>query len=217
MALQGVQVRKSGLVATLGGTLLVLVGCGSTSQVKPAASSEAVAAAPAPTMDIRSFDRLVVMDFTDATDKGAIKQKDLEAYNDTVATATRTYADLIAQKLKATGAFAAVERNASANSGEGRTLLLSGRITRLKEGNAAARLLVGFGAGSSYFDATTTLTDAGSQTQIGTIVTDKNSWALGGAIAATQNVHSFMNGAADKIARELSDLKNGKTDTVERK
>lgn len=38
------------------------------------------------------------------------------------------------------------------------------------------------------------------------VVTDKNSWALGGTIAATQTSQSFMNGAADKIATEARKL-----------
>ena len=60
------------------------------------------------------------------------------------------------------------------------------------------RALVGFGAGSSYFDATVEFIDKQSNVKLGSIVTDKNSWALGGFIAASQTVDTFMEGAAKK-------------------
>jgi len=60
------------------------------------------------------------------------------------------------------------------------------------------------GAGSSYFNAITDLADSESQQSIGQIITDKNSWPLGGGIAATQTVETFMQGAAKKIAAEVS-------------
>ncbi len=76
-------------------------------------------------------------------------------------------------------------------------------ITRLKKGSAAARLLIGFGAGSSYFDATVRVRDGASGADYGTIMVDKNSWALGGGLASAQSVESFMEGAAKKVAGEL--------------
>ncbi len=180
---------------------LAMTACGTTSNVKSGTSEEAVAALP----DVSGYDKVVVLDFTDATDKSKIKPKDLQAYTDAVTTATRTFPDLIAQKLRTTGAFTEVTRAPL----EGKTLQISGKITRYQEGNAAARLLVGFGAGSSYFDATTDLVDTESNAALGHVTTDKNSWALGGAIAATQNVNNFMQGAAEKIAKDLSTLEKG--------
>ncbi len=42
-----------------------------------------------------------------------------------------------------------------------------------------------------------------------------NSWALGGIAAATQTVDGFMEGAAKKIAKEVSEAKaNGKKENV---
>jgi uncharacterized NAD-dependent epimerase/dehydratase family protein len=67
------------------------------------------------------------------------------------------------------------------------------------------------GAGSSYFDATTALADAETGASLGLVTTDKNSWALGGGIAAGQTVQSFMQGAAEKIAKELKERKKGAT------
>jgi hypothetical protein len=180
---------------------LALAACGTTSGVRSDPSSDSKVAEP----DLAGYDKVIVLDFTDATDKAKIKEKDLQAYTDTVATATRTFPDLIAQKLRSTGAFAEVVRGPS----EGKALVISGRIMRLAEGNAAARFLVGFGAGSAYFDATTDLADKESGAKLGDILTDKNTWALGGAFAAAQNVPAFMDGAAKKIATELSTLKKG--------
>lgn len=69
------------------------------------------------------------------------------------------------------------------------------------EGSAALRFWVGLGAGNSYFDATTEFRDADGR-MLGRILTDKNSWGLGGAIAAGQTPETFMNSAAQKIALE---------------
>jgi hypothetical protein len=184
--------------------LLLLAACGGTSNVR---TGDAAHGAPAAVPDITAYDRVVVVDFVDATDKSRIKQEDLQTYTDSVATATRTFADLIASKLRATGAFTEVVRGTA----QGNALRISGRITRLTEGSRAARLLIGMGAGSSYFEATTDLTDLPSGASRGTIVTDKNSWALGGAIAASQNVQGFMDGAAKKISTDLATLKKGET------
>jgi hypothetical protein len=65
------------------------------------------------------------------------------------------------------------------------------------------------GAGSSYFDAILRCKDADSGQQIGEIVVDKNSWALGGGLAAGQTVQGFMEGAAKKAAAQLAEAKNG--------
>jgi len=73
-------------------------------------------------------------------------------------------------------------------------------ITRFVEGNAALRFLVGMGAGSSYFDAT----DGASGSSIATLSADKNSWGLGGSLAAGQTVYTFMDEAAKKTAKEVA-------------
>ncbi|MCP6726053.1 DUF4410 domain-containing protein, partial [Klebsiella pneumoniae] len=80
----------------------------------------------------------------------------LGAYATTMGSAIRDFPDMIAQEIRATGAFPEVVRGPST----GAALVVSGRITRLTEGNSALRFMVGMGAGSSYFDATTELGDA---------------------------------------------------------
>jgi len=174
---------------------VALAACGTTGNIQPTANT--ATAVPAgqgkATLDLSAYDRVVVRDFVDATGKNH-------------ADATRTFPDLIAGKLRDTGVFREVSREPS----PGKALVISGSITRLEEGSAALRFLVGMGAGSSYFDATTELSDADSGASLGRILTDKNSWALGGGIAATQTPQTFMEGAAVKIADEVRDSKLGK-------
>jgi hypothetical protein len=193
-------------------SLVALLGaCGTTSNIQPAARADSnpKTAVPVqtgkPLVDLAAYDTVAVLDFRDATDKSKIKPEKLQAYSDTVATATRSFADLIAQKVRESGAFPTVVRGPAT----GRALVVSGSITRLVEGNSALRLLVGMGAGSSYFEANTELSDGESGQSLGRIATDKNSWALGGGIAAGQTVESFMQGAATKIAQQLRQNKQG--------
>jgi Domain of unknown function (DUF4410) len=188
-----------------------LAACGTTGDIQPEHRTATALTAPAekgkPAVDLSGYDRVVVLDFVDATDKGKLKPDEVRAYTDQMATAVHTFPDIIAAKIRDTGAFQEVIRGQS----QGKALVISGRITRLEEGSGALRFWVGMGAGSSYFDATTDLSDAASGETLGHVVTDKNSWALGGAIAATQTVQSFMQGAAQKIAAQLRDGKRGQS------
>jgi hypothetical protein len=187
----------------------MLAACGTTSNIKPTRTAEALVTVPSakgkPALDLSGYDKVVVLDYVDATDKSKIKPGDLSTYSDHVTTAAHEFADLIAHKLRATGAFTEVVRGPS----PGKALVVSGHITRLTEGNATLRLLIGMGAGSSYFDASTDLADAESGTELGQVATDRNSWVLGGGLAAGQTVQSFMDGAADKIAADLREGKAG--------
>ena len=85
------------------------------------------------------------------------------------------------------------------------TLVITGNITKFEEGNSTLRLFVGMGAGSAFFESNVAFRNGGDG-QIGTIKVDKNSWALGGGLAAAQNPTMFMNGAAEKIAEEAKKL-----------
>jgi hypothetical protein len=190
--------------------ILALCACGTTSNIKPGPKPDAVAGQTQPAatgLDLSGYEKIVVLDFTDATDKSKLKPEKVAAYSEAMAAAVRTFPDLIAKKVRETGAFQEVVRG----PGAGKALVLSGHIDRLVEGNGALRLLVGMGAGSSYFDATTALADAETGTSLGLVTTDKNSWALGGGIAAGQTVQSFMQGAAEKIAKNLKERKQGAT------
>ena len=61
--------------------------------------------------------------------------------------------------------------------------------------------------GYSNFDAEVYIKDLQTGEQIGTVNVDKNSWALGGAVALTQDVRSHMVSAAKKIAADLQKAK----------
>jgi len=81
--------------------------------------------------------------------------------------------------------------------------LIEGEITRLARGGTAAKLLVCSGAGRTYFDATVSVLDSVTGKKLGEIIVDKNSWALGGVVSATQNVETFMRGGAKKTTKEF--------------
>jgi hypothetical protein len=167
----------------LGLSLSLLTACGTTSGIK---TPESV-----PLMDLAAFDRVVVSDFGDATKEQSAQSKN----------SAREFPDLIVEQVRAAGGFASVERGGDPSAPG--TLLVTGNVTRYSEGNAAARALIGLGAGSSYFDAAVELRDGKSQAVLGSIEVDKNSWPLGGILAATQTPRTFMEGAAKKVAEEL--------------
>jgi len=197
--------------------------CGSTSDFKqPDILSPSSATAPAPAtsasphgtthaqepkphVDLSGYDKVVVLDFSDGTDTSKIKPDQVDIHNRLMANNLHTFSDLIAQRITETKAYSEVTREAS----PGKALVVSGQVTRLVEGNGTLRLLVGFGAGSSYFDAMVQLTDSESGTVIANASTDNNSWALGGGLAATQTVASFMDISATRIAAKLRDGKLG--------
>ena len=62
------------------------------------------------------------------------------------------------------------------------------------------------GAGSSYFDANVRLTDGATGRALTTLKVDKNSWGMGGGIAATQTVESFMNQGAKAVAKDAAPM-----------
>lgn len=181
--------------------VLVLQGCGTTSGLKPVDEAQG--------LDLSGYDRIVVLDFADHTDKAALKADKRVVYEARTAAATRTFADLIAAEIRKTGAYAEVLREPNGQP----AVMVTGTIIGYKEGNAAARFLVGMGAGSSYFDAEVLFSDLISSQRLAEVRVDKNSWALGGGLAAGQTVEHFMQGAAKKIARELAEAKLGDSDT----
>ena len=203
-------------------TLLVLSACGTTSDIKPVGAPPADNAAAPPEQSTKAsakaaaeaavasaiaayqrYDRVVVLDFVDGTDKTKISADKRIAFDEAMKIAVRDFADRIAGEIRKTGVFTQVLREPA----EGEALRISGTITRYASGNAMLRLLIGFGAGSSYFDATVDLSDNTSAEKLGQVIVDKNSWGLGGAIAASQNVEGFMQGAAEKIAKDLASAK----------
>jgi hypothetical protein len=143
-------------------------------------------------LNLSAYETVIVMDFTDGT-----KKSNLPDF------AGKNFADRIASEIKGTQAFKQVSRE-PVNE---KSVVVSGRITKYAEGNSALRLLVGFGAGSSHFDADVKISDSPTNTELGQIDVDEKSWGLGGIMAATQTVEGFMSGASKKIAKELAEAK----------
>lgn len=141
-------------------TILVVIivyisGCGSVSGIIPTK--------PHTLPELSAYDKIIVMDFNDST-----KYKEPEK----VKIAGRTFADLIALQIKNTKLFSEVSREKI----PGKAIIVGGTITRYEEGSTAGRLLVGFGAGSSYFDAAVVFKDTETGEEIATLKVDKNSW-----------------------------------------
>lgn len=172
---------------------LMLSACGTTSSFQSSPSEQEF-------IDLTPFDSLLVEDFADDATRRA-KPEHRPVLEPKVARARILFPDQIVSVVAEEGGFAAVGRNGPADHG---TLILRGAITQYDEGNATLRWVVGFNAGNVNFDATLQLVDGGSQAVLGTWIVDKNSWALGGGIAATQTPDEFMAEAARKIGVELS-------------
>jgi hypothetical protein len=171
---------------------LFLAACGTTSSLQAPKESRAV--------DLTRFSRLLVEDFTDeATTKAKPEVQPLLKLK--LDSAVKAFPDQIAAVTKAGGGFDEVVRSGSADAS---TLVLRGAITPFDEGNAVLRWMVGFAAGNVNFDARLQLVDGGTGESLGTWDVNKNSWALGGGIAATQTPEGFMQEAASKIGTELS-------------
>jgi hypothetical protein len=184
-----------GAAATLSVVLaaFVLTACGTTSNLE--------APAERATIDLTPYSKLMVDDFQDAA-TAAMKPEARPLIEPRVAAACKMFPDQIASVVKAGGGFDEVQRSGTMDA---QTLVLRGKITQYDPGNATLQLLVGFGAGTANFNSTLELVDGGTGNVLGSWVVDKNSWALGGMIAASQKPEDFMQEAAKKIGTELSD------------
>ena len=170
----------------------VLTGCGTTSSLE--------APPEAGVIDLTPYQRLLVEDFSDEATARA-KPEAQPLLKPKLDSAVKVFPDQIASVTRANGGFREVAREGTADD---ETLILRGAITQYDEGNAALRWMVGFAAGNVNFDARVELVDGASGKTLGTWKVDKNSWALGGGIAATQTPEGFMQEAASKIGAELS-------------
>jgi Domain of unknown function (DUF4410) len=186
---------------------VALTACGTTSDIKPDAAPAATGGVATQnvklTVDLSGYDKVVVLDFADATDTSKLKPDQLRAHNEMMAADLHQFSDLIARSVRDTGAYSEVVRE----PGPGKALVISGRVTRLVEGNSTLRLLIGMGAGSSYFDAEVKLSDSETGNTLGSATTGNNSWPLGGMLASGQTVQGFLELSAIKIANRLRDGK----------
>ncbi|RYG59753.1 MAG: DUF4410 domain-containing protein [Alphaproteobacteria bacterium] len=179
-----------GLVAT------ALVACGSTSDLSAVNNgiNNNVAGTQQP-LSFAQYDRVVVREFANKTGDES------EATN----LGVNKFGMYIASNLKSNTSFKEVIMEAKGQNVPltTSTLIVDGAVTRYTEGNKALRLLVGMGAGSSYFDADVNVRDATSGATIAQSKVDLNSWGLGGSIAMSQTVDSFMMSAASEVASDV--------------
>ena len=171
--------RGSGLILAALVTI-IFTACGSVSGLQ---GPHGAAVTPA-----RKFSKISVQDFKLAGPEVGEK----------VNAAKRYFADRIVTELNKTRRFASVGRNVKPDAN---TLVIDGAITKYDEGSLQKRLWLGMGFGMAFLEATVEFRDSKGM-KIGTIKVDKNSWPLGGGLAAGQDPEDFMNGAANKVAEE---------------
>lgn len=163
---------------------LALTACGSTSNLSYTPENN--------NNQLASYNKVIVNNFTDGVST---------SHDDPVILSDgQRFADMIASKIKAEKLFSVVERNTHSTEN---ALLIEGEVTKHAEGNSALRLIIGCGAGSSYFDANVHFKNNQTKKVLGNIDVSKMSWALGGGIAALQDVKSHMEAASDRIVEEL--------------
>lgn len=197
---------------TLAAFSITLAACGSTSSLKHTGSAPAPKAETTPGESIASNpgtkqqEEAPLPKFA-GYNKVLVQNFDTSRIGNNIY-AGQMFADKIASRIAYTGVYDKVLREAP-ESLEG-VLIVTGEITRYDEGNPTMRLLIGMGAGSSYFDARVDVLDAKTKKVIGIINVDRNSWVLGGGIAMSQDVASHMDAAAERIAEEMDSAKTGK-------
>jgi hypothetical protein len=175
------------------GAVTFLAACGTTSSLQSAEQDK--------TIDLTRYSKLIVEDFRDeATVKAKPEVQPILRLK--LETAVKAFPDQIAAVTRSNGGFDQVGRSGTPDAD---TLVMRGAITQYDEGNATLRWMVGFAAGNVNFDAIVELLDGGTGQSLGKWVVDKNSWALGGGIAATQTPEGFMQEAATKIGTQLSE------------
>lgn len=177
----------------------MLAACGTTSSLKPAENQLTA-------IDLTHYQELLVVDFADEASSKA-KPEIQALVRSKVESAQKTFPELIATSVRSAGGFTDVTHGAALARPDPAMLVMRGAITEWDDGNAALKMLVGFGAGGANFNARVELIDGGTGELLGSWIVDKNSWALGGVYAATQTAESFMPGAAKSIGEELSKRK----------
>ena len=166
----------------------MLSACGTTSGLKPTDTAK-TGNTPA---SLAAYDKVIVLNFEDNAESKSMKGGE-------------EFSKRIVSSVAATKAFSSVTQAKQ----PGKAVVISGKIREYKEGNAVLRTVIGFGAGSSYFDADVNFADNETGAAIGSITVDKNSWVLGGFVAGVQDVKSHMDSAAQSIAAELKKAKQG--------
>ncbi|WP_341758410.1 DUF4410 domain-containing protein [Candidatus Tisiphia endosymbiont of Ditula angustiorana] len=134
---------------------IMLSSCGSTSSIRNAQPSES-------RVDFSSYDYIIINDFEDGTSKSSDDPH--------VISEGKRFADMIASSIKSKKLFDKVQRNVDSTD---RAILIDGKITKYSEGNAVMRTLIGFGAGSSRFDAKINIKDNETKKLLGILLVNE--------------------------------------------
>lgn len=172
-------------------TATILSSCGTTSSLREEGSASNIS-----NLNFSEYNKVIVKDFKNEVPNAA--------NNSLVEADGKKFAIMIVDKIKEKDTFDEVLYNGKVQD---KALLIQGAITEYEPGNAALRAMIGFGAGSSNFDADVNILDNKSKKKLASMKADKTSWALGGAIAAGQNIDVHMQDVAQKIADEITDAK----------
>jgi len=148
--------------------------------------------------DLRGYDRLVVADFSDASEPKFDKPEDEAEYRAMVAEGGKRMADMVVAMLAGKKGFDEITREPVT----GKHMVLGGRITAYKESNAVARY-VGLGIGGSQFDATIEVKDGESGELLGSMTVAIGSSPIPGATNAVQTVGFLMDSAAQSVRDEM--------------
>lgn len=173
--------------------IFTITACGTTSSMHASIDGDTLKKRP----DLSKYSKIVVEGFGDKITEDGDDSLVLDIGD--------RFADIIEFEIKKTRSFKKV--SGEIDDVDDDTLLITGDITKYKEGNQVLRGLIGMGAGSSGFDANVLFLDSASGNKIGEIEVDKNSWLLGGTLAASQTVDILMQSAAKKIASEVAKAK----------
>lgn len=187
--------------------LMNLNGCGSTSSLRQSdapADASPSAMPPAMASDFSRYSDVLVRDFVNENSMQPKDEANREKLQKSTDAACKRFADLIADGLSKSGAFASVRREGEATP---ETLVIDGVITKYDPSNLVFRLVPV--AGSAEFDARVAFTDGASSSEVSYIAVDKNSWLLGGTTAVFQSVDSLVRSAASKVISESVRAKKG--------
>ena len=170
--------------------MVLLAGCGTTSSLKSTKGSK--------------FNFETSKKFSDViVKKFSSNVSETDTTKDKIDWACNYFADIIANKIKEKAVFQKVSRDGTPTNS---TLVISGEIIKYITGDPLLRAFIGLGAGSSYFDAVVHFFDGSTNQLIGSIDVNRNSWILGGVIAATQDPEGYMKEGAKKISQEVTKL-----------
>jgi len=149
-------------------------------------------------LDLRGYDRVQVVPFTDATKPKFDKPEDETEFRAKVAVECQRFAQMISDQLAATKKFGTVTTAPI----EGKGLVVGGEILVYKESNVAARY-IGLGIGGSEFDAKVEVKDAESGKLLGSMTVEFGSSPIPGATNVVQTAGLLMDSAAQKFRDEM--------------